>query len=100
MKRVILVYGVIAGTIVAAMMAITMPMYENGTLNHENGKPIGYTTMAVALSMIFFGVKSYRDNYLGGVVSFWKAVKIGMLITAIAAVMYATTERGVYEGNG
>ena len=96
MKKVVIVYGIIAGTIVAAMMAITMPMYEKGTLNHDNGELIGYTTMAVALSMIFFGVKSYRDNYAGGEVSFWKAVKIGLLITAIAAFMYATTWEFVY----
>ena len=44
--------------------------------------------MVVALSMIFFGVKSYRDNYSNGDIKFWKAVKIGLLITAIASVMY------------
>jgi ABC-type sugar transport system permease subunit len=89
MKKVILIYGLIAGSIVAAMMFITMPMYETGTLKFDNGELVGYTTMAVALSMIFFGVKSYRDNYAGGEVRFWKAVKIGLLITAVASLMYA-----------
>jgi hypothetical protein len=73
-----------------------MPMYDSGQLNHDNGELIGYTTMTVALSMIFFGVKSYRDNHAGGAVSFWKAIKIGLLITAVAAIMYATAWEFVY----
>jgi ABC-type sugar transport system permease subunit len=89
MKKVVLTYGLIAGSIVAAMMFITMPLYETGTLKFENGELVGYTTMAVALSMIFFGIKSYRDNYEGGEIKFWKAVRVGLLITAIASVMYA-----------
>jgi hypothetical protein len=89
MKKVVLIYGLIAGSIVVAMGLITMPMYETGQVNFDNGELIGYTTMTVALSMIFFGVKSYRDNYSEGDIRFWKAVKIGLLITAVAAVMYA-----------
>lgn len=89
MKKVILIYGLIAGSIVAAMMFITMPLHENGTITYENGEYVGYTTMFVALSMVFFGIKSYRDNYSAGVVTFWQAAKVGLLITAIASVMYA-----------
>ena len=97
MKKVALIYGLIAGTIVGAMMFITMPMYETGQLNFDNGELVGYTTMAVALSMIFFGTKSYRDNYAGGEITFWKGVKIGMLITAIASVMYALAWEITYQ---
>ena len=89
MKKVILTYGLIAGTIVAAMMFITMPLHENGTINFENGEWVGYTTMVVALSMVFFGIKSYRDNYSNGAVTFWQGAKVGLLITALASVMYA-----------
>jgi hypothetical protein len=89
MKKVILTYGLIAGTIVAAMMFITVPLHKNGTINFDNGEYVGYTTMVVALSMVFFGIKSYRDNYSAGVVTFWQGAKVGLLITAIASVMYA-----------
>jgi hypothetical protein len=89
MKKIILIYGLIAGVIVAGMMLITMPMYESGTLNFDNGEVVGYTTMVIALSMIFFGVKSFRDNHQHGVITFGQGFKIGILITAIASVMYA-----------
>jgi hypothetical protein len=89
MKKIILVYGLIAGAITGGMLLITMPLYENGTLKIENGEWLGYTTMVVALSLVFFGVKSYRDNHLSGVISFGNALKIGLLISLVAAVIYA-----------
>ena len=88
MKRVILIFGLIAGSIVSAMMFITMPMYDQGILNFDNGEIVGYTTMVIALSMIFFGIKSYRDNHLNGSITFGKAFKVGILITLIASLIY------------
>ena len=89
MKKIVLIYGLIAGVIVGAMMMITMPLYESGTLKLENGEWLGYTTMVIALSMVFFGMKSYRDNHLGGSITFGNALKVGLLITLIAALIYA-----------
>jgi hypothetical protein len=88
MKKIILIYGLIAGSIVAAMMFITMPMYNNGSLDMDSGELVGYTTMVIALSLVFFGIKSYRDNHANGSISFGKGFKVGILITLIACVMY------------
>ena len=88
MKKIVWTYGLISGAIVAVMMFITMPLYETGTLNLDNGEVIGYTTMVVALSMVFFGIKSYRDKQSNGVISFGKAFKVGIMISLIAAIMY------------
>lgn len=88
MKKIILIYGLIAGAIVGGLMLLTMPLWETGVLNFDNGQLVGYTTMVIALSMVFFGIKSYRDNHAKGVITFGKGFKIGILITLIAAVMY------------
>jgi hypothetical protein len=61
----------------------------DSAFHSEFGELIGYASMIVALSMIFFGIKSYRDDYHSGTVTFGKGVQIGLLITAIATVMYA-----------
>ncbi len=89
MKKIVLVYGLIAGAIVGGMMLITMPLYEKGTLDIKNGEFVGYTTMVVALSLIFVGVKSFRDQHAQGVISFGKGFLVGILITLVASVMYA-----------
>lgn len=90
MKKIVITYGLIAGSIVAAMMLITMPLFKSGTLASENGELLGYSTMVIALSMIFFGVKTFRDKHSNGAITFGKGVKVGLLITLIAAVMYST----------
>jgi len=97
MKKIIITYGIIAGVIVGAMLMITMPLYENGTLKFENGEWLGYTTMVIALSMVFFGVKSYRDNHLAGSITFGKALKVGLLITLIASLIYALSWEVTYN---
>ena len=89
MKKIVLVYGLIAGAIVGALLLITMPLYESGTLKFENGMLLGYATMVVALSLVFFGIKSFRDNYSDGTITFWGGLKIGLLITLVASIMYA-----------
>lgn len=89
MNRIIIIYGLIAGFIVGAMMLITMPMYDKGTLDLDNGELVGYSTMVIALSLVFVGVKSYRDKHLSGIISFGRAVKVGVLITLVASVCYA-----------
>ena len=89
MKKIILIYGLISGTIISAMFMITMPLYKNGTLSMDNGEILGYSTMAIALSLIFFGVKSYRDNYLHGTIKFGKALVVGLSIAGVASLFYA-----------
>ena len=89
MKRIILTYGLIAGAIVGGMLLITMPLYEKGILKFENGQWLGYTTMVIALALVFFGVKSYRDREQGGSITFGKGLKVGMLISLVASLVYA-----------
>jgi putative exporter of polyketide antibiotics len=97
MKKIVLIYGLIAGAIVGSMLLITMPLYESGALKFENGELLGYTTMVVALSLVFFGIKSYRDNHLGGSIKFGNAAKVGLLITLIASLLYAVSWEITYN---
>jgi len=88
MKRIVLIYGTIAGIIVSAMMWLTLVA---GQHDWENGELIGYTTMVIALSTIYFGVRACRDRHLGGVISFGRAFLLGMAITAVASTLYVAS---------
>jgi len=91
MRKIALTYGLIAGAIVSIMILGSIPLWNRGILNFENGEIVGYTTMVIALSMIFFGIKSCRAYRFKGSINFWQGVKLGLLITLIASIMYALT---------
>ena len=87
MFRIMLVYGAIAGvTIIAAMSA---GVYLNGGSFSESGQLQGYMTMIVVFSLIFVGIKRYRDQTLGGIIKFWPALKLGLGIAVVASLFYA-----------
>lgn len=87
MKKNVLVFGLIAGLIVTALMiGSVMLCYKND--NYEGSEVIGYAGMIVAFSFIFIGVKNFRDKYNGGIISFGKAFKTGLYITLVASTLY------------
>jgi hypothetical protein len=90
MRKVTLIFGLIAGAIVSVFMVIGIALWEKSGIVVDNAL-IGYATMVIALSMVFFGIKSYRDNYQDGKIRFWKGFQVGLLITLIASFMYAIT---------
>ncbi|MEO7307221.1 MAG: DUF4199 domain-containing protein [Ferruginibacter sp.] len=87
MKKVILVYGIIAGLIVTGMMALSTG-YFCAKGDFEGGMIYGYSAMIIAFSMIFVGVKSFRDKHNGGKINFGKAFKVGFFISLIASTIY------------
>jgi len=97
MTRTVLIFGLIAGGILAAMMVLTMPLYLTGRLSSDHSEVLGYTTMVLAFLMTFFGIRSYRENN-GGSITFGRGFKIGLLITLIASAMYVITWEIIYYG--
>lgn len=89
MKKVVYKYGLMAGGVqVIIGFGLMALLIGDGSSNIEYGELLGYTTMIVSLSLIFFGIKAYRDEQQGGVISFGKAAKVGILITVVASAIY------------
>jgi Protein of unknown function (DUF4199) len=95
MRKIVLTFGLIAGAMLSAMMLITLPFLEQ--IGFDKGAIIGYTTMVLAFLMVFFGVRSYRDNVAGGSVTFGRAFLVGLLITFVASACYVATWQVVYH---
>lgn len=87
MKKAVIIPGIIAGIIVSALMAISLILYKDND-HMEIGMVIGYSSMLIAFSLIFVGIKNYRDKQNNGSVSFGKAFLIGLYITLIASTFY------------
>jgi hypothetical protein len=83
--KYLFVYGAIAGAIVVSVItfgiAFDLP-------NHVTLEWFGYLVMLVALSLIFVGVKRYRDVESGGIIKFGPAFGLGLGIAAVAALVY------------
>ena len=94
MKRVVLIFGLIAGGIMSLMMVATVPFADHGA----HSEILGYTTMVVAFLLVYFGIRSFRDNVAGGSLSFGRAFGVGILIALLASACYVATWEVLYYG--
>jgi len=94
MKKTVLTFGLIGGALMAVMMFATLPFVDR--IGFDKGFIIGYTTMILAFMMVFFGIRSYRENIGQGHISFGRAFAVGILITLIACVCYVVAWEILY----
>ena len=87
--RTILIYGVLAGIVVIVPMSLLMMNSDFAEGDHgAQSMFTGYALMLLAFSLIFVGVKRYRDRQLGGVIRFVPALLTGLAISAIGSLVY------------
>lgn len=86
MRKIALVYGVVSGTIV--ILSMMLGILASGGESFWSSEIFGYLIMLIALSMIFVGIRKYRDTELGGVIKFLPALGLGLAISVIAAFIY------------
>ena len=96
MKKIVLTFGLIAGGIMSLMFALTIPFHDE--IGFDRGVVIGYTSMVLAFLLVFFGIRTYRDNIAGGSVGFGQALKVGSLIVLVASVTYVMAWQVIYYG--
>lgn len=87
MDRIFL-FGTMSGLIVIGAMIGVFVATSGQPEMGQHSEFLGYSIMLVALSMIFFGVKSYRDRELGGVIRFLPAFMMGIGISVVAGIIY------------
>jgi hypothetical protein len=90
MKRNIIIYGLIAGIVVSILMLFITNYISHceGNVDYDTSMLIGYASMLIAFSLVYVGIRNYRDKYNQGVISFGKAFKIGIMIVLIASTIY------------
>ena len=106
MTNIIFLYGTMAGLIVIGVLIASIAASGGHADASSNALLFGYLTMIVALTLIFFGVKRYRDRDLGGVIKFVPALLMGLAIAAVAGVIYvavwevysAATNNAYFDG--
>jgi hypothetical protein len=96
MKKIVLTFGLISGALMALFMfALIMPFIDK--IGMDKGVIVGYTSMVLAFMLVFFGIRSYRENVGGGTITFGRAFAVGILITLISSVSYVIAWQIVYS---
>src|ERR1700741_5247660 len=94
MKKTVLTFGLIAGLIISVLMGGSFLLADKIGSGHSMA--IGYTIMVASFLLIYFGIRSYRDNTLAGQISFGRAFTCGILITLITSVCYVAMWEVLY----
>ena len=82
-----MICGLISGAIVSTFMLFSIAYcYQTGTF--DGSIVLGYASMILAFSLIFVGVKNFRDKYNKGFITFWQAFKTGLYIALVASTVY------------
>jgi len=79
-------FGVPAG--IMGIGAIILGLALSGGTGFLASVQFGFLTMLVGLSLIFIGIKRYRDRELGGTIKFISALILGIAIAAVAGIAY------------
>jgi len=95
MKKIVLTFGLISGAIMSGLMTVIM-VFAHQT-DPGRGMIIGYTIMVLSFLLVFFGIRSYRENVGNGYISFGRALGVGFLIMFISCVCYVATWEVVYH---
>ena len=94
MKKTVLTFGLIAGVIMSVLMDGNVLLSDKIGSGHS--LVLGYTILVASFLLIYFGIRSYRDNTLAGQISFGRAFVCGILITLITTVCYVATWEVLY----
>ena len=87
MKQVVLKYGVFAALIILGLSFLSFAV-NGGTIDIEGGEVVGYTTMALAFTMVYLGIRSYRMSTEDKKITFGLGFAIGGLISLFATVAW------------
>ena len=74
---------------IAGAISITLIVFtSHRSADHNHSVWFGYLVMLAALTLIFVGVKRYRDVECGGVIRFGRAFLAGLGMAAVAGLVY------------
>jgi Protein of unknown function (DUF4199) len=89
LRKTVLTFGLISGVISSSLMICTIPFFQR--IGNDKSLILGYTSIVLSFLLVFFGIRSYRDNVGDGHISFAKGFGVGICITLISCLFYVGT---------
>jgi len=86
MKKTVLRFGLFGVLTICALSILIWALID--VVDNTMGEVIGYSSMVVSLLFVFFGIKHFRDKENNGIVTFGKALLIGVLISFMVSLAF------------
>lgn len=86
MKKTVVKFGAYGAITICVLFLISWFALDGLSLSVQ--EVLGYVSIVLSLSFVYFGIKQYRDTENAGKVSFKDALIIGILITLITALVF------------
>ncbi|PRX57332.1 DUF4199 domain-containing protein [Flagellimonas meridianipacifica] len=90
MKKTVIKYGIYGAIAICGLFLVSWFVLDDLPLSTQEA--LGYLSMILSLSFVFFGIKHYRDKENEGKVSFKNALVIGLLISLITALVFGVLD--------
>ncbi len=94
MKRIALIYGTIAGLILAVWMITFTSLGKME--DFDNGMIYGYASMIIAFAFVYVGIHKYKVQVVQGPITFKQGFLTGVYITLLAGTFYVVAWLIVY----
>lgn len=90
MKKSVLRYGLYGSITICALFLFSWFALKGADMSTQ--EILGYASMIISLSFVYFGIKHFRDQENQGRVSFKKGLIIGTLISLITALAFGVLD--------
>jgi hypothetical protein len=94
MRKIIITFGLISGAISSLMMIVVVAFGDR--IGFDRGAIISNTSIVLSFLMVFFGIRTYRDDIGNGQITFSQAFAVGLFITLISCIIYVVTWEVIY----
>lgn len=86
MKKTVVRFGIYGSITICILFMISWFVLDHLPMSVQ--EILGYVSIIVSLSFVYFGIKHFRDKENHGKISFKKALAIGILISLITALIF------------
>lgn len=102
MPKLALKYGSIAAAIMIAVIILPFWLRSPDELlaGMKWGERIGYATMLLAMGLVYFAIREYRERHGGGVLGFGKGLQVGTSVSLVAALVFGLATVALYTAMG
>jgi hypothetical protein len=95
MQKTVLKFGFLSGALCSGLMALSLVFAHR--IGYGHSMYVGYTIMVVSFLLVYFGVRSYRNEERAGFITFGRAFGVGISIMLITCLCYVVMWEIMYH---